>query len=189
MDSEKGLKDEREWPDLSEAPGDDVVRLCAVRVRLENGRLTDAVDIRKPVSIEMEYEVLQPKQVLMVYYHVVNEEGLEIFTAIDNDPTWRKRERPVGRYVSTVWIPGNFLSEGILYIGPGIYSLDPYMKHFSFNDAVSFQIIDSLDGDTARADFVGNMNGVIRPMLKWETHYGPRGSHNEEAMATRNKSR
>ena len=49
----------REWPDLSTAPGDDVVRLCAVRVRSEDGELADTVDIRRPVGIELEYEVLE----------------------------------------------------------------------------------------------------------------------------------
>lgn len=186
MDAEKGINAEREWPDLMEVPGDDVVRLHAVRVRDEEGRISDTIDIRKSVSIEMEYEVLQPDRVLMVYYHVVNEEGLEIFTTIDNDPAWRKRSRTPGRYISTVRIPGNFLSEGILYIGSGIYGLNPYMKHLRVRDAVSFQVMDSLDGDTARADFVGNMNGVIRPMLHWETKFTPQGSKAEESAATKN---
>jgi len=182
MDAEKGVKAEREWPDPMKAPGDDVVRLRAVRIRDEDGRISDAIDIRKPVSIEMEYELLQSDRVLMVYYHVFNEEGIEIFTTIDNDAEWRKRGRQAGRYISTVRIPGNFLSEGILYIGPGIYSLNPYMKHLGARDAVSFQVIDSLDGDAARADFVGNMSGVIRPMLHWETKFSPQGYSTEESI-------
>src|SRR5690606_35290875 len=46
-----------EWPDLATAPGDQVVRLCAVRVRDTDGELNDTLDIRQPVGIEMEYEV------------------------------------------------------------------------------------------------------------------------------------
>ncbi len=44
----------REWSELSKAPGDEVVRLCAVRVRSEHGELVDTVDIRRPVGIELE---------------------------------------------------------------------------------------------------------------------------------------
>ena len=173
MDSEKGTRALCEWPDLTKAPGDEVVRLCSVRVRLEDGNTAEAVDIRQPVGIEMEYEVLKPGCVLMVYYHVLNEEGLEIFTSLDNDPTWRGRPRQIGRYVSTAWIPGNLFSEGILFVGPGIRTMDPEVRRFSVNDAVAFQVIDSLDGDSARVDYIGNMSGVIRPLLKWETQFSP----------------
>ncbi len=169
MDSEKGTRAEQKWTDLSQAPGDDIVRLCSLRILTENGKVTDAIDICQPVGIEMEYEVLLPDYTFMAYYHVINEDGLRIFTTIDNDPAWRKRPRSPGRYTSRVWIPGNFLSEGILFVGPGIYTLNPNIKHFRINDAVAFQVIDNMDGSSARVDFVGNMGGVIRPLLKWET--------------------
>jgi lipopolysaccharide transport system ATP-binding protein len=175
MDSEKGTKAQREWTDLATAPGDETVRLCAVRIRTEDGKITEAIDIRQPVGIEIEYEVLKSDHMLMVYCHVINEDGIEVFLTIDNDPDWRGRPRPVGRYISTAWIPGNLLSEGVFYIGPGIYSLNPYMKCFRINDAVAFQVIDSMDGDTARVDYAGNLSGVIRPILKWETGFSPNG--------------
>lgn len=173
MDSEKGTKSERLWPELSEAPGDDISRLRAVRLKTDDGVITDTVDIRKPVGIEMEYELIEAGHVLMAYYHVFNEEGIEIFTSIDSDPAWRKKPRPAGRYASTVWIPGNFFSEGIVYAGAGLYTLNPDQRRFRVDDAVAFHVIDSLEGDSARVDFAGNMAGVIRPLLKWETQYDP----------------
>ncbi|MBI5099506.1 MAG: ABC transporter ATP-binding protein [Nitrospirae bacterium] len=174
MNSERATKAERKWPSLTEAPGDEVVRLNTIRVRTEEGQVTDAVDIRKPIGIEMEYEVLQPGHIFMIYFHVVNEEGIEVFTSMDNDHTWRKRPRPAGGYVSTIWIPGNLLSEGIFFITPGIRTLNPNVRHLRVDDAVAFQVIDSLDGDSARADFTGNMTGIVRPLLKWETQFNPK---------------
>jgi len=39
--------------------------------------------------------------------------------------------------------------------------------HFFEFDAVAFQVVDSLDGDSARGDFGGSIPGVVRPLLKW----------------------
>src|SRR5713226_8464619 len=50
---------EKCWQTLNEAPGNDIVRLRAVRIRSETGEVVDTVDIRRPVGIEMEFEVLQ----------------------------------------------------------------------------------------------------------------------------------
>lgn len=159
----------RVWPDLNTAPGNDIVRLCAVRVCTEEGVFTDALDIRKPIGIEMEYEVLQSGYVLTPNYHFYNEEGVYSFVARETDPAWVGRARPIGRYVSTAWIPGNLLSEGTLLVGAAISTMDPVAVHFYERDAVAFQIIDSLDGDSARGEYAGPMPGVVRPLLEWST--------------------
>ncbi len=117
----------------------------------------------------MEYEVLKPGSILVPNYHFYNEEGVCAFLASDPDPEWRKRPRPVGRYLSTVWIPGNFLAEGSLVVGAALSTMDPVVVHFYERDAVAFQVIDSLDGDSARGDFAGPFPGIVRPLLKWNT--------------------
>lgn len=173
MDSEKGTKAKREWPELSEAPGDDVVRLRAVRIRTEDGKVTDNIDISKPVGIEMEFEVLEPGHELFVYYHVVNEEGIEVFSAHYSNPDQSGHHFSTGHYVCTGWIPGNFLSEGILYIGPGIWNMNPNFRRLSVHDAVAFNVIENIEGNTARAGWSGNLPGVVRPLLKWDTEFTP----------------
>ena len=159
----------RVWPDLNTAPGNDIVRLCAVRVCTEDGIFSDALDIRRPIGIEMEYEVLQSGHVLTPNYHFYNEEGVYAFVARETDPAWAGRARSVGRYVSTAWIPGNLLSEGTLFVGAAISTMDPVVVHFYERDAVAFQIIDSMDGDSARGEYAGPMPGVVRPLLQWST--------------------
>ena len=174
MHVEKATKAERQWPNRMEAPGDEVIRLCAIRVRTQDGQVTETVDIRQPVSIEVEYEVLQSGYELRVYYHVFNEEGIEAFLSIDNDSAWLKKPRPIGRYVSTAWIPGNLLSEGMYFIGPGIYTLNPDVKRFRVSDAVGIHIMDGMDGRGARVDSSWIIPGVVRPLLKWETTFSPK---------------
>jgi len=168
-----GMTAMREWPDISKSPGNDIVRLCAVRVRTEDGQIKEAIDIRNPVGIEMEFEVLKPGYVLGPNYHFFNEEGIYVFVTGDHDPTWHNRPRPVGRYISTAWIPGNFLAEGSLIVGAAIGTLEPFTIHFYERDVVAFQVVDSLDGNSARGDYAGPMPGVVRPLLKWTTQFYP----------------
>ncbi len=176
LDFGKGVKSEREWPLLAESPGDNVVRLRSVRVRTKDGEIKDSVDIRKAIFIDMEYDVLEEGNELMIYYHVMDDQGLEIFNPIDSDPDWRRRARPTGRYVSTAEIPGNFLSEGMIYIGAGIWNRNPEFRRLSVPDTVAFLVVDNMDGDTARVDWIRHLPGVVRPLLNWETTYSPNES-------------
>jgi lipopolysaccharide transport system ATP-binding protein len=177
LTSNHGTTAEREWTDLSSAPGNDVARLRAVRVRAGDGSVAEAVDIRRPVTIEMEYQVLQPGYVLIPNFHCYNEEGICVFILHDLDPAWHRRERPPGKYLSTALIPGNFLSEGSLIVGAALSTHDPVTVHFYERDAVGFQIIDSLEGNSARGDYAGPMPGVVRPLLDWTTQFEPDARH------------
>ncbi len=159
----------REWHDAAQAPGNHVVRLRAVRVRTEDGRISDTVDIRNPVRTEMEYEVLNPGCVLVPSFKFFNEEGLHLFTTLDLNPDWRQRPRPTGRYISTAVIPGNYLAEGSIFVSPVLNTFSPNIVHAHEHHAIAFQVIDTLDGDSSRGDFGGTMKGVIRPLLQWET--------------------
>jgi lipopolysaccharide transport system ATP-binding protein len=166
---------EREWPDLAKAPGDDVVRLCAARMKTKEGQIKESVDTNKPIGIEVEYEILQPGHVFIVYFHVLNQEGIEAFTPFDNDPSWKGQGRSIGRYISTAWIPGRFLAEGMFYIGIGIATLHPTVPRIRVKDAIAFQAIDVIDDDAVLDDYHGKFNGgVVRPFLKWETKFVPK---------------
>lgn len=170
---------ERVWPDPAQAPSGDIVRLNAVRVRGEDGRVREVLDIRRPVSLEMEYEVLKPGYVLAPHFNIDTEEGVSLFTTIDNDPAWRGRPRPEGVYTSSARIPGNLLAEGMLFVEAALLTLNPRSCQFTASDAVSFRVADSFEGDSARGDWTGSMPGVIRPLLKWSTAAHPGREENE----------
>jgi lipopolysaccharide transport system ATP-binding protein len=160
----------REWSGL-ERPHKDIVALCAVRVRDEAGATAETIDIRRPVLLEMEYETWLPDYVLMPYFVLSNDEGVVAFTSNDLDPEWRGRPRPLGRYVSTVRIPGNFLAEGMMFVTAGLTTTNPDQKQFRERDVVAFQVVDSLDGDSARGDSAKGVRGVVRPLLEWKTDF------------------
>ena len=123
LNSGLGMTAIREWENLPDAPGDDVVKLRGVRICTEEKEVKDAMDIRRPIGLEMTFDVLQSGYVMYPYYNVVNEEGQRVFSVIDQDPYWRDRPREKGRYVCIAWIPGNLLSEGTLFVSPA--SADP----------------------------------------------------------------
>lgn len=168
----QGTSAERSWTAES-APGGELARLHAVRVRNQRLEVAEAMDIRQPVYVELEYEVLNGGRQLLPHFHVHNEEGQRIFSALDLDPAWRGRPRPAGRYLSRATIPANLLSEGMLSIHPCLLALSPNQEEFSVSEAIAFQVVDSHDGDSARGDWVGGLGGVIRPMLEWTTPVSP----------------
>jgi lipopolysaccharide transport system ATP-binding protein len=163
----------REWPDPTAAPGGEVARLRAVRVRAENGQIVDTVDIRRPVSVEMEYDVLESGYTLLPFIQFHTQRGIMAFEGADLDPRWRSRPRPRGRWVTNACIPGNLLSEGFLFVSTGLATLDPVKRQFFIREAAAFQIVDTLEGDSVRGDWNGNFAGVVRPMLKWTSEYSP----------------
>jgi lipopolysaccharide transport system ATP-binding protein len=75
----------------------------------------------------------------------------------------------VGQYVSRVTVPGNFLSEGTLIVDAAISTMETTTVHAHEREAVAFQVIDSIDGDSMRGDYGGAMPGVVRPRLDWRT--------------------
>jgi lipopolysaccharide transport system ATP-binding protein len=75
--------------------------------------------------------------------------------------------------VSSVWIPGNLLAEGMLFVNCHVMTLFPETKQFSEFNAIAFQVVDSLEGDSARGDYAKNMPGVVRPLLEWNTEFIP----------------
>jgi lipopolysaccharide transport system ATP-binding protein len=160
---------EREWKDVATAPGDEVVRLRAIRILERDGATTASADIRRPVGIEMVYDVLKPDYCLVPRYEIFNESGVCLFSSLGLEEQWRSRPRAVGSYASTAWIPGNYLAEGTVLITASMFSPEPQRNHFRCRDLVAFHVVDSLQGDAARGDWEGAMPGVVRPLLEWTT--------------------
>jgi lipopolysaccharide transport system ATP-binding protein len=117
----------------------------------------------------MVYDVLKPGYCLAPRCELLNHVGLGIFSSHDMKPGWRERPCPIGRFISTARIPGNLLTEGTFLVTVGLFSSDPDQNHFHVREAVAFQVVDSLAGDSARGDWTGPMYGAVRPLLEWKT--------------------
>jgi lipopolysaccharide transport system ATP-binding protein len=179
----------REWLDTDEAPGNELVRLLQVRIRNQVGETVESFDIREPVGIEMTYEVRQNGHRLLPRVDLLNEEGVYLFSTHDAASAWCDQARPSGRYVSTVWIPGNFFSEGNMLAHAAVVSHTPASAvHAHVPNAVTFQIVDNQGQNTARGDRVGPIPGVVRPLLNWATDFAPQESDALETALTLNEA-
>ena len=168
--STQSVSASREW-DSSNAPGDNIVRLRAVRARTADGTVTEAFDIRQPIGIDVVFDVLESSHVLAPNIHIFNEGGDVVFITIDQDERWLRCPRSAGRYTATAWIPGNFMAEGSFTVRVAVTTFSNMNVHFDESDLIAFQVIDSLAGDSARSDYAGHLPGIVRPLLKWETSY------------------
>ena len=157
------------WEDQEISPGNEVTRLRRVRVCDEDGATVSSADIRRPVGVEMTYDVLEEGKVLVPNIHFYNEQGNCIFISHDWQGGWRDKPRPKGTYVSKMWVPGNFLSEGMVFVTTAVSTYKPFKVHLEEHDVVTFNVIDSLDGGSARGDYAGHLPGLVRPILTWET--------------------
>ena len=171
MTGETGTSATIEWTDSIKAPGVDIAKLRAARIIDDQGNSSEVIDIRNKVGIQMEFDVLQPGYVLLPHFYIYNEEGILTFATLDQDPNWRSKQRPVGRFISTAWIPGNFLAEGPMIASCAMITLNPNIPQFHEHQVVSTQVVDSCEGDSSRGDWAGHVMGVVRPMLNWETEY------------------
>ena len=169
MTTDAGVPSAREWPDPETAPGGEVARLRAARVVSRTGRPIAVADISEEVGLQMEYEVMDSSHVLLPHFYVHNDEGTLLFGTIDQEPKWRQRMRPAGRYTSTAWIPGNLLTPGTFYVGGVVLSRTADTSQFYEKQMISFTITDNMGDGTARGDWAGWMGGVIRPRLEWQT--------------------
>ena len=161
----------QEWPIRESAPGNAIVRLRQIRVRDEAGATIESSDVTQPVGIEVIFDVVTPGRVLVPSLLFYSRTGTCAFSALDLDPEWRRRPRPVGCFTATAWIPANLLTEGALLVSCGMSSLRPYEVHFFVRDAIAFNVTDAGAGDSARGDWDGTIPGVVRPLLRWETVY------------------
>jgi lipopolysaccharide transport system ATP-binding protein len=168
-----GTMASRAWPAGDDCPGDDSVRLRSVRIINSDGAVTEGVDIRRPVGLQMEFEVLQGGKILMPYFQLLNEEGVIVFSTIDQELRWHTEPRKPGRYVSTAWVPGNLLSEGMVYVLVAMRTKRRNYRPIEIADAVAFNVVDKMEEGSARGPWVGRLHGVVRPKLDWETEFTP----------------
>jgi lipopolysaccharide transport system ATP-binding protein len=148
-------------------PGSEHVRLLASRIAGDPGSPT--LDIRRPLSLEIDYEVLTDQYALHPNMHLFSEDGTCAFVSSDGYVRESQSPRRPGVYRSTLTIPGNFLSEGTFSIDVAISTFDPVIVHAWERGLFSFSVYDPGEGDSARGLLGGPIPGAVRPILPWKT--------------------
>ena len=153
-----------EWSNNN--PGNELVRLLKTAV-MSNGISKSSINIKQPITVLMEYEILKDNIYVTPGINLFNYAGNHLFTSHDVDNTAKKFVYKKGKYISEVVIPGNFLAEGIVNISVAMMSYDPFIVHFHAENYISVLVIDEQDGTTARGNYTGEFPGLLRPKLDW----------------------
>jgi homopolymeric O-antigen transport system ATP-binding protein len=158
---------ERSWT-ADDAPGNDLVRITSVRALPHEGMPPAIADVRRPIGIEIVFRVLRKGEPIFPKIKVLDKEGAVAFNAMDTDERWLE-PTPPGEYAATAWIPGNLLNEGPAIVEVAVCSVGfPKLEHqAAVYEAISFEVLDPGEGDSARGTFGGQWRGVVRPMLDW----------------------
>lgn len=160
------------WNDLQAAPGNDKVRLHAVRI-ISNGEVTSYVDIQSDVHIEVEFWNLQQDAQITTSIHLLDKTGAGVLASANMpsanlvEDQWFDRPHPVGLYRTVCTLPGNFLNEGRYQINAIVLTDTTSVEVFA-NEVVSFTVVES---GAMRKEYGGDWLGVVRPKLAWQTQY------------------
>jgi lipopolysaccharide transport system ATP-binding protein len=170
-----GCHGEAVWADQQHAPGNETVRLHAVRIRQPDSPFARGdVDISRETIVQIQYWNLEPGTRLYAAFWLVDSAGTVVFSS-SNHPwvsqgldQWSDRPHPPGLYTAECTLPAEFLNEGGYLVTP-IVGRDPYQTLIKEDLAVSFTVHDN---GTMRRDYLGGWIGVIRPRLAWRTEAG-----------------
>lgn len=162
-----GATAEKRWTGTG-CPTNGVVRLERIRLTNSDGEPSVRLDIRRPLTIAVDWENMVEDRAFVTTLQFMNMEGVIVFVTQDLDPAWRNRKRPRGHYRSEVVIPGNFLAEGTFLVNVSISTIETGEDHVIEREALVFDVIDNFSGESARGDYGGDIPGVVRPLFSWK---------------------
>jgi lipopolysaccharide transport system ATP-binding protein len=142
--------------------GDEICILLNAKVIDKIGQIIDHQEIENELRIQFSFEVKR-KTKGIPNMHLFMADGTHVFFAADE-----QFDYDIGTYLTTLIIPGFLLNTGTYTVGIAFTSLTPYTINFYLKDALMFEIIENINN--RRLDYIGNIPGVIRPNLKWETN-------------------
>jgi len=161
----------KKW-NIESAPGNYIARLLETKIMDEEGNISEVYDIRKPIKLNIIYEVLQSGYKLTHAFVFHDERGNRLFDSHDVTSHWRSNSvRKAGIYDATLLIPGNFFAEGKIKVSPAVITSDPFEIHFYEEDVLAFMVVDSAKGDSVRGEYAGTYPGLVRPLFNWEAQY------------------
>lgn len=153
----------RIWDD-DNAPGRDGVRLKSVELLDENGNPTVNARVNENHHLKIGYRTEKPDLSLRCSIAFMAQ-GVCAFVTVPPEETVHKVP---DLYSITVQIPPNLLTETHYSLNITILSSQGVKyRYVKEKDVLTFQVVDMMEGDSARGDYAERLAGVVRPMLQW----------------------
>ena len=146
------------------------VKLLAINIQQNNINRTD-VDIAKPVSIEIIYEVLEDNTICTPSIVLKDNFDVEIFASFNSPSASSSIDKyygvPLQRgiYNSSITIPANFLNDNS-------YFVDIYLSKFLqeiYTYAEKAVLFNGIDSGEMSKEYHNKWLGVVRPKFDWYT--------------------
>jgi lipopolysaccharide transport system ATP-binding protein len=153
---------ERCWKYPGNAPGDDRIRLLAVRA-VQSGRISDVLDINEPWDVELEFAALREVKNLVIGISFFTEEGICLFNSCD----WRPNRFGPGVYIKKACLFAPLFAEGRLRVLVQLVFYDPNIRSVVVPDALILLAVDSNHPRSVRGHYKGRWPGVVRISLPW----------------------
>lgn len=167
MEPDGSMPSKIRWDNLSDAPGNESVRLRSVATRAlrEAAESEDELDLQTAFDIEVVYQILKPGKKLHVTLVFYTDEGTVAFTSGSCvEKGWEYYEREVGCYRSVCHIPSNLFNEGTYSILLLIVE-DRCRVILSVPEVIRFEIKDLSPRDVG--SWHGREPGPVKPKLDW----------------------
>ena len=152
-----------EWSEET-APGSEDVKLVRVAATRSGGEPAAVFAVSDSIELHVVYRVNGSRPSFRVVV-TLYAGGTLAFALME--PTEAARQGP-GLYESVVVIPPDLMAELVYSVHVSIFaSRGVKMHHVQQADAVMFQVVDPIDGASARGDYGERLKGVVMPKLDW----------------------
>lgn len=152
--SKSSADGQKQWPDVSSAPGTTKVRLRAITLMSE-GKCTNDIEIDLSSEINVQYQCLVDGLHLSTEMRLMHRTGICAFSSRTTD-----QRHGLGLFNARFVIPENLLNDGLYSVSISIY-LDVTDVQIELEQAIAFLVHDH----GPRVDFTGSIAGMVRPKL------------------------
>jgi len=167
----KRLQGEVSWEKIDKAPGDNRLRLKAVRI-ISKGEVCSDPICDEDIEIEIDYYNLEENKRRLVSIHLLDNLDQMIFSSSNLSSSsltydeWCYKNYPKGFFKTRCIIPKNLLN-------PGKHSISIFINIIGARDSIIREkkiiYFEVRESPIYRTEFFGNWQGVIRPLLAWNT--------------------
>jgi lipopolysaccharide transport system ATP-binding protein len=155
----------RTW-DQTENSQDPRLKIHVLRIMAPDGTTTGHVDIRKPFTVEVEYQILETLPKLRIALGIVTPDGTVAFVTADSgDPSYETKQSTPGHYTTRCFFPGDLLNEGFYSLG--FRAEIPLQKSLFFEESAIGFSVEQTGGVSSR--YPEKWPGVVCPRLRWQT--------------------
>jgi lipopolysaccharide transport system ATP-binding protein len=157
------------WPE-KEMPGNEEIRIKAIRVYSENGDFGGAYRSSQNINIEIDFIARSRHSALCIGFDLMTSQGETVLRSYQTDMS--SDDRPSLHLGENVWrcvMPKGLLNAGTYYLCPKIGMHNMYWI-VNLDAAIQFEVI--LDHGVSPFWNVlngGNRPGIIAPVLKWDS--------------------